>query len=214
MRHHANLCATLYGNNPAHERYGGTVKKIAIKLHSAPLHELESCEDTLNQWTNQRLAEGYEIKDLSVREVQSQVLVMAVAMLGQGSHESPDDSAEAQDHIPQPEPPAHPSTGDQDDCQQQDLGLFKQRHTEVPVSELPIDHVGTAWTASRRRPQIRWRRYDGEGTAQVGPKNGGHPGYWWRIIGQGGRTLHKGTALTMEDAMDQCDATMTVPVPI
>lgn len=190
------------------------MNRIAIKLHSAPLHELESCEDTLNQWTNQRLAEGYEIKDLSVREVQSQVLVMAIAVLTPGSHESPDDGAEVQDYAPQPEEPHDLFAGGEDESRQQNLSLFTQRHVEVSVSELPLDHVGTAWTPSRRRPQIWWRRYDGEGTAQVGPKNDDRPGYWWRIIGQGGRTLHKGTALTMEDARDRCDASMTVPVPV
>ena len=190
------------------------MNKIAIKLHSAPLHKLESCEDTLNQWTNQRLAEGYVIKELSIHEVQSQILVIAIAILPPGPHEPPDEYTGNPARFPQPEESHDLFAKGEDNRQQQDLGLFMQRHTEVPVSELPLDHVGTAWTASRRNPQIRWRHYDGEGTAQVGPKNGGHPGYWWRIIGQGGRTLHKGTALTMEDAMDQCDASMTVPVPI
>ena len=60
------------------------MKKMEFKLQSAPLHELHACETAINQWANSKIADGYEIQDLSVREVQNQILVIAIAVLSTG----------------------------------------------------------------------------------------------------------------------------------
>ena len=56
------------------------MKKMDIKLQSAPLHELQACETAINEWANNRIADGYEIQPLSFCEVQSQLVVIAVAI--------------------------------------------------------------------------------------------------------------------------------------
>lgn len=211
------------------------MNRIHIKLQSAPIHQLKECEEALNDWANRRLHDGCRIRDLSLKLNGTDVVVLAVAdgpeacpqSANAGNRQSsasdpqPDDVTPDLEQDPlerlfqnqaeEPPPPerraeTHPLF---------DQPLFQHAATEdQPGHEDPPaeDLLGTPWQLSSRS-STWWRRYDQTGTGQVGPKQQGRPGYWWRIIGPGGNPIARGDAHSVEEGKDACDRQMKSPTP-
>ena len=173
------------------------MNRIHIKLQSAPIHQLQECEDALNDWANRRLDDGCQIRDLSLRLNGTDVVVLAVADGPETCPQATDTgNGQSATTDPQPHDPITPETQEdplerlfqtqaeepplERQAQTQplfDQPLFQHIGTEdQPSQEEPTadDLLGTPWRLSSRS-STWWRRYDETGTGQVGPKQQGRP---------------------------------------
>ena len=76
-----------------------------------------------------------------------------------------------------------------------------------PPPQPDAAHTATDWQINPDSG-VSWRRYALQGTGQVGRKKKGTPGYWWRIIGHGGRNIIRGDVRTTDEGRKACDAYM------
>ena len=233
------------------------MNRIEIRLQTALIENLQGCEDALNDWANRRLDDGFQIRDLSLRMNDTEVVVLAVAdsaapHCSQAAPHAcdtgstlPTDTMSSQDEETEPDTETTTETmpdeqdGDRSPAKSDPLdNLFyypgenppaavrNSRQPQTVFAHPLFDHVQDRddadpstppaeqdecpWKLSQRS-KTWWRRYGKSGTGQVGPKNSGRPGYWWRIIGPGGDPLAKGDANTIEEGQHFCDMQMKEP---
>ena len=103
------------------------MNRIHIKLQTAPLDQIQDCEDALNEWANLRLDDGCSIRELALRTTATAVVVLAVA-----------DAPEFQPWQP---PPALASAMEADDtpCRDADTGNPTDEATEHSAPDPPAE---------------------------------------------------------------------------
>ena len=247
------------------------MNRIDIRLHTAPLTDLQGCEDSLNEWANRRIGDGYRIRDMDVRLTDTTVVILAIADMSAAQDCATAPSLTPKTDYPVDEPQADEKTADENEHTPEEANttqdsdrdpdedprplaaardpldalfyhpghepppavkhaggqrpahpLFEQslfnhspeqprQHATQPPepsNESPNGH----WQLSQRS-NTWWRPYHTTGTGQVGPKGRGEPGFWWRIIGPGGKAIAKGDADTADLGKQYCDRHMKEPAP-